>query len=342
MTASKVELRTLSDLFSDLESAEFGNRIEYGTFDGVGGPYRIVFMPYFNSTLGELYDKDGSVVYHRECYGHQDIMKFASNCTEMYSNFNKFIFATYRSTDDKQRMFIDRLDAFSSYHTKNGWWDTFCLSTDDLEETGLYLCELRGYFKDKDGYPIVKVTPLLQLDPESDIPEAMVYSDWLRRNTRDHMYFHGVYSDFPVTPSFSFNRFNTEWIEEYDWHALFEKILKQVDIFSDFEEIKRGLRSPTRSERKAKNDVDLILELSERNAVVAKKLDNYSVKEYIVNIEDRFERLFPDVDADTLNIAEKAEMVENKAEELKAAKKAKVAAERKAKKNKSIGRLEFK
>ena len=154
MTASKVELRTLSDLFSDLESAEFGNRIEYGTFDGVGGPYRIVFMPYFNSTLGELYDKDGSVVYHRECYGHQDIMKFASNCTEMYSNFNKFIFATYRSTDDKQRMFIDRLDAFSSYHTKNGWWDTFCLSTDDLEETGLYLCELRGYFKDKDGYPI--------------------------------------------------------------------------------------------------------------------------------------------------------------------------------------------
>lgn len=79
-------------------------------------------------------------------------------------------------SEDKttSRMFINRFSTFSP-ELKDGWWDTFTLSSKPLEHAGFYICKIDQFKIDKNGFLMMIVTPEKYLDVVNEESTAWKY-----------------------------------------------------------------------------------------------------------------------------------------------------------------------
>lgn len=82
----------------------------------------------------------------------------------------KIIFCESRE-DDSTRLFIHRLSYMMNALTKNGWWDTFTISSQKCKK-GLYLCVIDSFRVDRNGYLNAIVTPKKYLGEQIDEESA--------------------------------------------------------------------------------------------------------------------------------------------------------------------------
>lgn len=74
----------------------------------------------------------------------------------------KFIFANVVE-DNSTRLFIQSLYDIENIERKNGWWNTFTICNEP-QKIGSYIARIDNVRKDKNGYPIFIVTPIILLD----------------------------------------------------------------------------------------------------------------------------------------------------------------------------------
>lgn len=61
--------------------------------------------------------------------------------------------------DDSTRLFIRTFNSFATVMTKYGWWNTFTVSEKPCKK-GFYVCRIRRFRNDKNGFPNLVVTPV--------------------------------------------------------------------------------------------------------------------------------------------------------------------------------------
>jgi hypothetical protein len=77
-------------------------------------------------------------------------------------------FVLCEAKDDKtERLFIHRFNELNSIITKDGWWDTFTLSTKPCER-GFYLAVIKEFRLDRNNYLNMVVWPVVSLGLEID------------------------------------------------------------------------------------------------------------------------------------------------------------------------------
>lgn len=67
------------------------------------------------------------------------------------------------------RMYIHRLDSLDDVLKKDGWWDTFTISEKTCIETGYYLCRIKDFRIDRNGFLNMVVMPLHNLGTDIDM-----------------------------------------------------------------------------------------------------------------------------------------------------------------------------
>ena len=187
------------------------------------------------------------------------------NLSEHMSEIGKFVICT--DNDGNGRLRIHKSD-FMDYYTKNGWWDTFTLSSGGIKtEVGkMYLSKIVKLTTDKEGYTIAIVEPITEIDRDLCI--------YLSKCTRYQMsieyVIHSDYSNLNISAAY------------YE--------VPEDEFFSDpcnkdiHERIRKALHSKTREELER----DAIRELAKTNPVVADKISKKGINEYIYQIHDRY------------------------------------------------------
>lgn len=67
------------------------------------------------------------------------------------------------------RMYIHRLSRIDDIFMKDGWWDTFTISEKPCRKTGYYLCRIKEFRIDRNGYLNMVVIPLHHLGTDIDM-----------------------------------------------------------------------------------------------------------------------------------------------------------------------------
>lgn len=67
------------------------------------------------------------------------------------------------------RMYIHRLSRIDDIFMKDGWWDTFTISEKACSDTGYYLCRIKEFRIDRNGYLNMVVIPLHYLGADIDM-----------------------------------------------------------------------------------------------------------------------------------------------------------------------------
>lgn len=67
------------------------------------------------------------------------------------------------------RMYIHRLSRIDDIFMKDGWWDTFTISEKPCRKTGYYLCRIKEFRIDRNGYLNMVVIPLHHLGADIDM-----------------------------------------------------------------------------------------------------------------------------------------------------------------------------
>ena len=86
--------------------------------------------------------------------GFYSLQKDNLNKTEK----GKFVICQCKEKDSS-RLFLHRLSFAHTNMTKEGWWDTFTISTKKCECIGFYLCEIKEFRLDKSGWLNLLVKP---------------------------------------------------------------------------------------------------------------------------------------------------------------------------------------
>ena len=66
-------------------------------------------------------------------------------------------------------MYIHRLSRIDDIFMKDGWWDTFTISEKPCRKTGYYLCRIKEFRIDRNGYLNMVVIPLHHLGTDIDM-----------------------------------------------------------------------------------------------------------------------------------------------------------------------------
>lgn len=71
--------------------------------------------------------------------------------------------------ENSTRMYIHRLSRIDDIFMKDGWWDTFTISEKPCRKTGYYLCRIKEFRIDRNGYLNMVVIPLHYLGTDIDM-----------------------------------------------------------------------------------------------------------------------------------------------------------------------------
>lgn len=71
--------------------------------------------------------------------------------------------------ENSTRMYIHRLSRIDDIFMKDGWWDTFTISEKPCRKTGYYLCRIKEFRIDRNGYLNMVVIPLHHLGTDIDM-----------------------------------------------------------------------------------------------------------------------------------------------------------------------------
>lgn len=99
---------------------------------------------------GQTYD---SLVYW---YGEDEAFK------RYERQWKKLVVATAKD-DNTTRLFVRSIVTHTDVRLKEGWWNTFTITNKPCNK-GMYICRIDDVRKDKSGYPIFVVTPIIPID----------------------------------------------------------------------------------------------------------------------------------------------------------------------------------
>lgn len=89
-----------------------------------------------------------------------------SECQNMINEIigvGKYVIGNIRADNSENRVFLTRMDTCSDVIHKDGWWDTFSLSENNIRP-GLYLFKIVRATQDKEGHPILILNDICNLD----------------------------------------------------------------------------------------------------------------------------------------------------------------------------------
>lgn len=161
-------------------------------------------------------------IYDHLAYGSTERrMKVQALDVEMkQEEIGKLIFAVAKE-DDTTRLFIKRLCVVSDVMRKEGWWDMFTVSNVPCRK-GVWSCRIDNIRLDKNGFPMMEVTPLDYLG-ESINSDSAAW-DYFSRSS--------MFSKFYTTNHYK-SRFNVQEVEER-----FYSLWKHLDTEETKEEYK--------------------------------------------------------------------------------------------------------
>ena len=105
-------------------------------------------------------------------------------------NIGKLIICEAR--DLTGRLYIRTLDDVRDYFSKDGWWNMFTLSSSEIDKEGIWLCRIKRFTYDKDGYPMNIVYPVRYIGTEAFV-----------RNNMNAMFLLSKSKEFAVSKDFS-------------------------------------------------------------------------------------------------------------------------------------------
>lgn len=135
----------------------------------------------------------------------------------------KFKYVLCESRDDYKdgRMFIRTLtDTLTDTDNKQGWWNTFTLST-KVVPTGIYLCQIKEYKLDRNGYLNLLVSPLVEV-PKLKLKCMFSSSNGTWNSTAVHLMLVGCRK---FLPEYSFREYRSGNIK-----AFLEKFPQYAEI----------------------------------------------------------------------------------------------------------------
>lgn len=115
---------------------------------------------------------------------------------------------------DATRMYIHRMDSIDDVLKKDGWWDTFTISEKKCDKIGYYLCRIKEFKIDRNGYLNMIVCPIhylgLTVDMDSDAWNYFSRS--------------GVFSNYYRSKGYYQTRYNVSAL-----HHLFEEDVARIE-----------------------------------------------------------------------------------------------------------------
>lgn len=71
----------------------------------------------------------------------------------------KLVLCESRKFENATRLYIHRFDSIDDAYKKDGWWDTFTISESKCNKAGFYLCEIKDFRIDRNGFLNMVVIP---------------------------------------------------------------------------------------------------------------------------------------------------------------------------------------
>lgn len=139
---------------------------------------------------------------------------------EYYKKINIGKYIVCEARDTSGRLFVLSLSSVMDYLTKDGWWNTFTLSSAPIEKEGLYLCKIERFCKDKDGYDMCITIPEKYM--ASHISEV--------RNYINGMYFLSRSKAFAIEHKLSDVDKSYDSYTNYSYRNVFEKLGDKLGV----------------------------------------------------------------------------------------------------------------
>lgn len=158
------------------------------------------------------------------------------------------------------RMFVHRMNSFVSAANKDGWWDTFCLSSNKCINTGFYICRIEKFRIDRNGFLNMLVSPLKFIGENIDEDDVIWYYF-----ARTRLFS----SKYILNKSFNCNIDNLYKHFQEDDTIIFDKLLNND---TSLEEINNLLLEKTDDEKLSEDINRNLKKYAEKYPLLAKKL----------------------------------------------------------------------
>lgn len=277
----------------------------------IGDSYKVII---FDNNVGAISKPDSNVFSNfTEAINHikNKLQRIGDYCVTKYKG-------------EKDRMYLAPT-IYSSIVTKDGWWDTFTLMSGkhiDTTPNHRYLSKITGFRIDSNGYRIMMVEPVFELDHDEMIDGYIYYHTRYLVGDPD-------YYKFGEFISSKFSKWN---FTEAQKNVPFKTFISDPYNQEMQEKIKESLKVPTEREL----DILSLKKAAEENPKVSRKIELCGgLEEYALIVEESYWNLkiqgfVPDVK----RLGEKAILVIDYYNKKKAEEKAAKKAAKAAKKNK--------